>query len=134
MNKRFSAKYSYYGGHPEIPKLDALIANLADQDNKKPINFIIDSGCTYTWIGSEFRKLLKLQPQGPPFKSEDIEGIELINDATFITIEIPQLDYKKNSVKALIANHEGRNFLGRNVLNTINVFLLGKDLRYILHA
>ncbi|HEX9653953.1 MAG TPA: hypothetical protein VGA99_09590 [bacterium] len=133
MNKRFTAKYTAKSNLPAVPKIDLVLENYADPSKKVEGSFVIDSGADFTIIGKEFRSLLDLKAQGKPFKYYDIDFEEHVNDVTWVYVEIPKLNYKR-SIKAAISNNNGCNFLGRNFLNHINVFLLGTKLRYILHV
>lgn len=106
---------------------------MAEKSFRKDITFLIDTGCDLTHIGSEYITPLNLKLQGKPYKYYDIDHNLHKNYVTWITIDISVLGFKKN-VKAIISDSKGCNFLGRNFLNSITVFLLGKDSKYILHV
>jgi predicted aspartyl protease len=132
-NRRCSYKYTPKTDLPHQPLLKASIENMANSNLREDITFLIDTGADLTHIGHEYIIPLNLQLQGKPYKYFDIDRNLHENYVTWVNVEIAELGFKK-SIKAVISNNEGSNFLGRNFLNSLNIFLLGKNSRFILHT
>lgn len=148
-NERLSKQYTPKSADlPAAPLIDLIVTNRANPDYETKAVFLIDSGADFTIIGYDLIKTLHLEGKGGISR----EGAGIGSGAktrktTKVYIKIPELKFKK-SINAIMIEPENEeqandkktltflsyNYLGRDFLNQINVFLLGENLRYILHV
>lgn len=132
MNNRISAKYTPKGNWPGVPIIEVTVRNYADKSINAQCLFVIDSGADFTLIGNAVEKSLKLMPQSKR-SWFDPSGNKITKPASKIIIEIPKLKICK-SLTVAISSCKEYNFLGRDFLNEINVFLLGINQSFIIHV